>query len=691
MLIRISIFFFFICGPGASQQIEWENTNGPAEVTITCIISHPDGYLFAGTAQNYLYRSSNEGENWENITNGFLSSHLSDIVIRWDGDIFISGYGIYLSTDSGNSWTMMGPTEYLRCIVTNSLGDIFAGGWGKIYRSTNNGVTWVEFSQGLPVAWIDEILVDSNDNLIVGTTFGIYRSVDSGSSWMHIGKPEWMMNGFYFEGLAMNPSGWLFTLDGYEGIYYSTNGGATWINAYPGVSNLTALGLDQTDNRILVGSIDGFVYQSVDLGSTWIRINEGYNFSAVNVFNLEYNNRIIVGSEYAGIFSTTDYGFNWLQNNAGFKHATVFDLESNSLGDIFARTRTFIYRSTDNGTQWIPTNFGDDAEADIFINSYDHIFASTSFLPGARSTDFGQTWVTISYGICCHIASWGEDINQNLFAAASGFYKSTDNGDSWTLISSPYGLQTFKFNRHNLAFGGTIFGTILRSTDGGFSWDSVGTSGSWKTLGSTLITKNETVFMASNDRGGVHRSTDNGNTWAHLTNGINDSSILSITEDLNGFIYIATNSSGILKSINNGDEWTPINYGLPDTSILALTANREGYLFAGCDGNGIYRTVTPTTSIIGRSESPQYFLLEQNFPNPFNPITKIKYSVLQLSNVLIKVFDILGNQIETLVNEVKPAGTYELTWDAVKLPSGIYFYQLKTGSYIETKKMILLK
>jgi hypothetical protein len=83
--------------------------------------------------------------------------------------------------------------------------------------------------------------------------------------------------------------------------------------------------------------------------------------------------------------------------------------------------------------------------------------------------------------------------------------------------------------------------------------------------------------------------------------------------------------------------------------------------------------------------------LYQNYPNPFNPSTKINYSVPQTSNVVIKVFDILGNEIETLVNEEKAIGTYEINWYAENLPSGIYFYRLQAGSFIETKKMILMK
>jgi len=88
---------------------------------------------------------------------------------------------------------------------------------------------------------------------------------------------------------------------------------------------------------------------------------------------------------------------------------------------------------------------------------------------------------------------------------------------------------------------------------------------------------------------------------------------------------------------------------------------------------------------------PTEFLLTQNFPNPFNPSTTFKLQIPELSLATIKIYDILGNEIETLVNEEKPAGTYEITWHAANLPSGVYFYQLKADNYIETKKMILLK
>jgi len=99
-----------------------------------------------------------------------------------------------------------------------------------------------------------------------------------------------------------------------------------------------------------------------------------------------------------------------------------------------------------------------------------------------------------------------------------------------------------------------------------------------------------------------------------------------------------------------------------------------------------------------KSSLPTEFSLSQNYPNPFNPATKIKFTIPSVEThrdasllVTLKVFDILGSEIETLVNEEKPAGTYELTWNAEQLPSGVYFYQLRAGSFIETKKMLLLR
>ena len=88
---------------------------------------------------------------------------------------------------------------------------------------------------------------------------------------------------------------------------------------------------------------------------------------------------------------------------------------------------------------------------------------------------------------------------------------------------------------------------------------------------------------------------------------------------------------------------------------------------------------------------PKEYNLAQNYPNPFNPLTKIRFGIPQAGFVTLKVYDVLGNEVATLVNEEKPAGSYEVEFDATLLTSGVYFYKLQAGSFVETKKMILLR
>lgn len=160
----------------------------------------------------------------------------------------------------------------------------------------------------------------------------------------------------------------------------------------------------------------------------------------------------------------------------------------------------------------------------------------------------------------------------------------------------------------------------------------------------------------------------------------------------NNYLYIAFAESGIkvydLNNISN-----PQEVGYYDTKGIAWSVDCwDDKIFVADSRYGmpVIRN-TLITNINDQLTMLSDFHLMQNYPNPFNPSTKIRYSVPHTSLVHIKVYDVLGNEIETLVDEYKSAGTYEITWNAENLPSGLYFYQLKAGEFIQTKKMILLK
>ncbi|MGB5895882.1 MAG: T9SS type A sorting domain-containing protein, partial [Ignavibacteriaceae bacterium] len=115
--------------------------------------------------------------------------------------------------------------------------------------------------------------------------------------------------------------------------------------------------------------------------------------------------------------------------------------------------------------------------------------------------------------------------------------------------------------------------------------------------------------------------------------------------------------------------------------------SKFSYRLKQIDNDGAYEY----SDIIEVEFVPTEFTLYQNYPNPFNPATKIKYSIPKESEVTVKVFDILGAEVITLLNEEKEAGVYEVDFNAQRLASGVYFYRLQAGSFIEAKKMVLMK
>jgi hypothetical protein len=182
-----------------------------------------------------------------------------------------------------------------------------------------------------------------------------------------------------------------------------------------------------------------------------------------------------------------------------------------------------------------------------------------------------------------------------------------------------------------------------------------------------------------------------------LTNVIDGSVVLewrTATETNNMGFEIERSQKSIIQSER---DWKRVGF----VEGNGTTTEIQSYLFKDCPEQGKYLYRLKQIDYDGTFEyspeteadviAPLIFSLEQNYPNPFNPSTKIKYSVPQSSQVQVKVFDVLGNEIETLVNEEKKSGSYEIIFNASELPTGVYFYQLIAGSFIESKKMILMK
>jgi hypothetical protein len=236
---------------------------------------------------------------------------------------------------------------------------------------------------------------------------------------------------------------------------------------------------------------------------------------------------------------------------------------------------------------------------------------------------------------------------------------------------------------------------------------------------------------------GIFRSTNDGGSWEAVNNGLPSYSsqypmidIMSLTMTPDGnAIFAGTTCGGVYLSTDDGDSWTSVNDGLPSLLISSVAVNNAGtYVYIGAaggsttspakvsDGTAVGNPARPMNMIKQiQSETPLYgvwrrsvsemttnveskpkqiptrFTLEQNYPNPFNPTTAISFTLPKKSFVSLKVFDILGREVATIVSEELFTGSYTRQWNTTGMPSGVFFYCLQAGVFTETKKMLLLK
>lgn len=355
-----------------------------------------------------------------------------------------------------------------------------------------------------------------------------------------------------------------------------------------------------------------------------------------------------------GIIRSTDYGINWADASAGLPSVQIMALTTSGNKLFTSQYDGGIYISTDDGANWNIT-----ALTVEYINGF-------------------------------------AIIGNNLFAASknNGVYLSTDDGTSWNLFNS--GITDLEsraiYSKGSNLFVGTRGGGVFLSTNNGSSWTAVNTGLTMKYVYS--FTSIGSDLFAGTWSAGVFRSTNNGTNWTAANTGLPSSAIYALVASGSN-IFAGTFGGGVYLSTNNGDSWSEVNNGLNALSINTL-ALCGSYLFAGGDASGVWRR--PLSEMItdindNQNDLPTNFSLSQNYPNPFNPNTKLSYQLPIGSSVTLKVYDVLGKEIATLVDEYNNAGNYNVEFriENFGLSSGIYFYQLKADDFIQVRKMILLK
>ncbi|MBA4312734.1 MAG: hypothetical protein C0417_08900 [Chlorobiaceae bacterium] len=243
------------------------------------------------------------------------------------------------------------------------------------------------------------------------------------------------------------------------------------------------------------------------------------------------------------------------------------------------------------------------------------------------------------------------------------------------------------------------------STDQGTSWSQIN-NGLTNTYIRCIAVKEEKLFVGTT--GSIFLSTDNGTNWNPVNTGIPSREIKTIIVEGDN-LFLGISDYGVYVSANDGSSWTQVSTGLGDYYVNSLFV-KDSNLYAGTEVSGVWRR--PLSQIVtGVTENPNTiptkFSLEQNYPNPFNPLTIINYQLPIDNWVTLKVYNVLGREVATLVNEAKKLGRYEVRFDASTLSSGMYFYRLTAGNpstsfgstqdggsgqgFTSTKKILLVK
>jgi len=214
-----------------------------------------------------------------------------------------------------------------------------------------------------------------------------------------------------------------------------------------------------------------------------------------------------------------------------------------------------------------------------------------------------------------------------------------------------------------------------------------------KLVNSLAINSTGHIFAGTGafSTGSVFRSTDNADSWTEINNGLTNTPVNTLAINPSGDIFAGA-TDGVFRSTDNGDTWTEINTGLTTTYVFSFAINSTGHIFAGTFGGGVLRSIESTTSVREiAGELPSSFSLSQNYPNPFNPTTTIEYALPRSGDVVLAIYNLRGEEVSRFADGEQPAGYHSVIWNAANVASGIYFYRLQAGDFVQTRKMVLLK
>ena len=659
-----------------------------------------DSIVFMGTGYYPgLYRSTDYGKTWKESKTGIDNFDIEKIFITKSKVVLASaagtsGSGIFRSTDLGLTWKRIDANKYAWnfqgiCQNNNTLYAFDYENYAKVYISTDDGLTW--HKKGRPADHIYAIFAN-NEGLYTGTNDGIFESGNGGSYWAPINH-----------GIANRH---IFSLSGNDSIVYagsfggifSTPNTLVWKNISQGLSNSRIHAIINVDNRLFAATHGIGIQYSDDNGVTWEKIKSNlrrkYIIDIIKIGNAIY---IIASNDwlypwYGAVYKSIDFGSTWFKINNGFDTSVLKKIVGNEKF-LLVGTHFGLFRSSNGGKSWVKIlnglsdniNVSSVAVLDstaIVINGSNHIY---------RSTDYGISWQSSSFS-GLHNAKIIKVINNQYYIGSRWcqIYKSSDYGKTWSSISGiPYTNSTIQdfTGDGKYVFAATSNDGVLISKDDGKTWKFSTMNLDIKDV--LALYYKDDLLLCGTDGGGIFKFNFTGTPLTFISptfDIINKNRITfewTKSDIADSYRFQLSNSPGFYHTI--------IDTILQNTTFEArnLMYNSEYYYRVSTVNEAWNNDFIPAKTI--RIDLPLKVQLDQNYPNPFNSYTTINYHIPEEGTIKLILYDLTGRKVSTLINSTKEAGSHSYIFQTTALASGIYYYQIRYKNNIVTKKFILIK